>query len=53
MLAGGLTPKNVEHAISSVKPFGVDVSSGVELSEGKKDMSKLRMFVQGARSGRS
>ena len=53
VLAGGLTPINVEHAISSVKPFGVDVSSGVELSAGKKDMSKLRMFVQGARSGRS
>ena len=50
VLAGGLTPGNIDHAVKTVKPFGVDVSSGVELKPGKKDMAKLKIFVEEARS---
>jgi phosphoribosylanthranilate isomerase len=49
VLAGGLTPSNVAEAISVVRPFGVDVSSGVELSPGVKDFDKVAQFLTNAR----
>ena len=49
VLAGGLTPVNVAEAIATVRPFGVDVSSGVEASPGRKDRGKVTDFIKNAR----
>jgi phosphoribosylanthranilate isomerase len=49
-LAGGLTPENAARAIAVVKPFCVDVASGVESSPGIKDRAKVRAFLDAAKS---
>jgi phosphoribosylanthranilate isomerase len=53
ILAGGLTPKNVRAAISRVRPFAVDVSSGVEKQVGVKDHVKIRDFIMNAKGAES
>ena len=50
ILAGGLTPENVAEAIATVRPFGIDVTSGVESSPGRKDHARMRDFIAAARS---
>jgi phosphoribosylanthranilate isomerase len=49
ILSGGLHPDNVEDAIRVVRPYGIDVSSGVEVRPGVKDAAKLRAFVESVR----
>ncbi len=50
LLAGGLNPDNVAAAIAAVRPWGVDVASGVEQAPGRKDPSALRRFIQNAKT---
>ena len=51
-LAGGLTPDNVARAVATVRPYAVDVNSGVEAAPGRKDPDKVRRFVAAAKGVR-
>jgi phosphoribosylanthranilate isomerase len=52
ILAGGLTPENVGEAVRTVRPYAVDVSSGVEASLGRKDPGKVERFIRNAKGMR-
>jgi phosphoribosylanthranilate isomerase len=48
LLAGGLTPENVAAAVRATRPWGVDTASGVELAPGRKDHTRVKMFIEAA-----
>jgi phosphoribosylanthranilate isomerase len=50
MLAGGLTPDNVGAAIAAVRPWGVDVHTGIEDADGTRNYAKLRSFIDRAKA---
>ncbi len=49
ILSGGLNPENVSDAVQQVRPFAIDVSSGIEAARGVKDLARMRAFVQAVR----
>ena len=51
ILAGGLTPENIQEAIAAARPWGVDVSSGVERTRGEKDPARISEFCEAVRRG--
>lgn len=53
ILAGGLTPQNVNQAVQTVRPYGIDVSTGVEVRPGIKDSAKMIEFIRKAREAAS
>jgi phosphoribosylanthranilate isomerase len=53
LLAGGLTPENVADAIDTVRPYGIDVSSGVEIAPGIKDHERLKRLFEAIKAGPS
>jgi phosphoribosylanthranilate isomerase len=48
-LAGGLSPENIEEAVAAVLPYGVDACSGLESAPGRKDLARVREFIERAR----
>jgi phosphoribosylanthranilate isomerase len=50
LLAGGLSPANVGEAVQRVRPFGVDASSSLERSPGRKDHAAVRLFIEAVRA---